>query len=140
MALYACCGTTPLPSNLSCCDRLISKSVTHPTGNPIIYSTNVAFNLLFISNGFGVLCNRISDCELNLLPNLCVGLSPCCSSPLELVISEVLLRYSFLSGLSMIWLVELEIPLLARRNSLYASPLVSAIVLLHWLGSSCDCP
>lgn len=40
----ACCGHTPFPIALSCCDlvRPIAGSVTHPGGRPIIHSANAA--------------------------------------------------------------------------------------------------
>ena len=44
MASVACCGTTPLPQALSCSLRVMSQSVTHPAGNPIIHSANAGLS------------------------------------------------------------------------------------------------
>lgn len=42
--MVACCGTTPLPQALSCSLRVMSQSVIHPAGNPIIHSAKAGLS------------------------------------------------------------------------------------------------
>ena len=59
-AAAACCGTTPLPSIFSSCVRDRPTPVTHPSGRPIIHSTNRDESLSSVT---GAGAGRPLDCS-----------------------------------------------------------------------------